>query len=951
MSQDSLLFILGVISILDAATNDLASLINRLDLEATPASSIGSPLRLSPLASFDSPAKAVLPKDESPVKRRSLNKDQVLPPGGLRESMASISSLRPYAHAQSLSKLSSTRAQQNPGRIGQQIAPWSELDWEISPKKPVVRKPITRPTHKRTMSPTPALDPPPVFQPLQPAKRNVSPILTKGSTPLTATPIANGVAEPSSKTFGSRTSKIGVEPSLELDDEPAPSPCPVFKRHSGHVRSGSIASVLGHKQSQRSPLTSMFIASEARKSLGLTGTLGGSASTEPCVDPEDPDSDIPDELQVIIAGQSDDESTRNFDDTLSFHRTSAPSSPVEPAHEDLPVVALPVDTQDETEAQPIFRAQLIDEEANQADLDDSGNVSSDDDTNKSFDFTGELKKLNESGASDRRSFVEQLENAFRTPARIDLGLDDGFLKASVPPVPPLPLNFRKTPPEDLVPRSVSVPDVTTITEENVENRMEPPYQNTGDSDTLEHLLAECQDDICRPYPEMRRSNDSMRSKASDGQLNTGFKFGGKLSVPPPVPEQTEKPLTLSDIIPPPSHYLPRAGSMMLEDDSVFNSIMAHAAEMPPPTIRQRANSDASHKRGPSGEFSRLSYISSRSRTTSEASFTGLESFDEIRRGFEFGPNRPTFYPPPGAGNTSSRSWASHKKFESIYSIASVSSFGSVLDSGSVDPFGYLHNRPISDDMSVSMSMDVDDTFSFIHKGKRRQRVDSDTSSFYFRAPGASQASWQTRRGHRRQDSTMSTFSNAPPVSIYNKSFGAHRRNDSTASASSVAHSYAMYPGGRASWARHRADPSIDSVSSEYSALRLGRPGIGDKMFDRDYGMPLTAISASPPESVSGEPTNQPSNWDSIIDGHRTSADDSLFEKTGYKTTYDDDEFVFGFDGNNSDPGHLPANHFRPLSMMSVGSIHSAPRDDDTMITVSFFILVTLPTLTNLSYDR
>ena len=37
------------------------------------------------------------------------------------------------------------------------------------------------------------------------------------------------------------------------------------------------------------------------------------------------------------------------------------------------------------------------------------------DTKNTFDFTGELKKLNESGASDRRRFVEQLENlnAFR----------------------------------------------------------------------------------------------------------------------------------------------------------------------------------------------------------------------------------------------------------------------------------------------------------------------------------------------------------------------------------------------------------------------------------------------------------------------------------------------------------------------------------------------------------
>ncbi|KAJ7585441.1 hypothetical protein C8J56DRAFT_1087354 [Mycena floridula] len=57
------------------------------------------------------------------------------------------------------------------------------------------------------------------------------------------------------------------------------------------------------------------------------------------------------------------------------------------------------------------------------------------DTKKSFDFTGELKKLNESGVSDRRSFVEQLENVFKMPAKIDLGLiggTDGLLDIPVP---------------------------------------------------------------------------------------------------------------------------------------------------------------------------------------------------------------------------------------------------------------------------------------------------------------------------------------------------------------------------------------------------------------------------------------------------------------------------------------------------------------------------------------
>ncbi|PPQ91081.1 hypothetical protein CVT25_014714 [Psilocybe cyanescens] len=63
----------------------------------------------------------------------------------------------------------------------------------------------------------------------------------------------------------------------------------------------------------------------------------------------------------------------------------------------------------------------------------------DNDTTKSSNFTGKSTQLNESGGSDRRSFVEQLENAFRTPAKVglwyDLGVDLGIGVSSVPALP------------------------------------------------------------------------------------------------------------------------------------------------------------------------------------------------------------------------------------------------------------------------------------------------------------------------------------------------------------------------------------------------------------------------------------------------------------------------------------------------------------------------------------
>ena len=215
--------------------------------------------------------------------------------------------------------------------------------------------------------------------------------------------------------------------------------------------------------------------------------------------------------------------------------------------------------------------------------------------------------------------------------------------------------------------------------------------------------------------------------------------------------------------------------------------------------------------------------------------------DEVRRGFEFNGDRP-FYPP--SARTSRR--VSHRRDDSIFSIASVSSYGRVINNGVSDPFDYglpsLRERPWSEDMSsISMSLTVEDTFAFIHNQPRR-RVESDTSSFYFRVPSS--------RGHGRRESNISIASQAPPVSIHNRSFGHHRRNDSSTSLSSVAFSYVRHGAnsGLSAWARHRKDQSMDSVSSDFSAMHLGRPVLGDKMFDYmvDHG-PLTSTSASPPE--------------------------------------------------------------------------------------------------------
>jgi serine/arginine repetitive matrix protein 2 len=187
----------------------------------------------------------------------------------------------------------------------------------------------------------------------------------------------------------------------------------------------------------------------------------------------------------------------------------------------------------------------------------------------------------------------------------------------------------------------------------------------------------------------------MGSKPSDGQLNTAFrfKFGGK-------PLEQKKPLTLSDIIPPPSHQLMLANASMTEDDSaVLNSIYAKAIDIAPTAPRMRVDSDSSSKRR-ARHPARAPVETTHNRHSSELSFAGFSSSEEVRRGFEFA-NRQAFYPPI----VSSR--LAHRKHESVFSIASVSSYGFIINPGSTDPFDYgqpMRERPLSEISTLSMSM-------------------------------------------------------------------------------------------------------------------------------------------------------------------------------------------------------------------------------------------------------
>ena len=270
----------------------------------------------------------------------------------------------------------------------------------------------------------------------------------------------------------------------------------------------------------------------------------------------------------------------------------------------------------------------------------------------------------------------------------------------------------------------------------------------------------------------------------------------------------------------------------------MNSIYAKAVEISSLQPRTRLNSDASTRGILPGS------VKAHHRNSSALSFGGLDSFAEIRRGFEFNDGRLGFYLPP---TTISR----HDKRESMLSIASVSSYGYLVHSGSSDPFDYpslalpLKQWLWSDDFSSSMSTSADDAFSFIHKLP-------DTNE----SPATHPASTSVLlRLTIVPTGDMNRQLLSRPVSLYNRGFGHHHRGGSSMSISSVAQTYTMGDtnGGRASWAKHRPEFSVNSILSNYSGARLGCPGLGDKMLEStfDYGAPLTAISASPLESLAG----------------------------------------------------------------------------------------------------
>ncbi|KXN81385.1 hypothetical protein AN958_04774 [Leucoagaricus sp. SymC.cos] len=975
----------GVLSILDAATNDLAQLINNLDLEATPNTPDLTPLRPAPLPTdFLNTSRLDPTLNGSPLKKpQTLGGESPLKDKSpsstlkLRASTASITSLRPYAQSRGKATRTLTTPVFTPATINS--------TGRKNPSERGIGQPI------KPWPPEPA----PVFQPLRPPKARTIKVSDAIDGKATLRPSASSIFAPAVDALKNKVVKNSASPPPSLGRRASaflkkhcsllPVPADTSMGDSSFACAGpgpdlTNSSILGGSTATNetgSPEGIKVPAEKQKQRKRMPGTLGGSdvsCYAVPELDASDPDSDIPDELQSILKTnrrdrEEDDGDT--FEMKRRFVRDDDDSGEIERPRSLLPPLAFS-DLPSEILKSPIFSGSFSGDTDVLRDIDEGvqADVEFDpeSDTKQSFDFTGELQKLNESGASNRDSFVEQLENAFKTPAMVDLRCDfGGLLQLEVPPVPRLPLELdprghasravslkfskssRDTTPDKCgrlqVPPSVSR---KSTSEESEPEAFDPQKlaelvdgtvrANTSrDTSTQTTSMfdmsfgADSADetgrifvsaDPTKAFEKSTSSTQSHRASPSNGELNKAFKFGGlsrqeSSEESPEVARRAmpEEPLTLSDIIPPPSHVRSLSSSTAssaLEDDSLFKSILAKSSNVPQP--RPRVASDASN-----------SFLQARrsiyrhSQASSASSFSGFDSFEEVRRGFEFNSQRPGFYPPASSNRRPNRQIR-----ESVMSFASVSSYGRVINPGVPDPFDFglprLRERPTSEAMST---FSIDDTFSFLKYPSRiRRRVDSDASSFYLNAPAS-------RPSDHRYSSNFSVPAQAPPVSLYNRGFGAHRRNNSSTSLAS-----------RSIW--RSSQHSIDSVMSDFSAMRLGRPGIGDKMFETaDQAVPLSSISASPPgttsESFSQQVSNQPNSYDSVMDDDRRvslDATDSIFEKTGQRTSVISEKSFFGHDGGSHfQPGLLPPYQFRPMSLMSMASVHSPVKDDDTMISM------------------
>ncbi|KAH6873989.1 hypothetical protein BKA70DRAFT_1481975 [Coprinopsis sp. MPI-PUGE-AT-0042] len=441
--------------------------------------------------------------------------------------------------------------------------------------------------HKRTMTPGPEPEPAPVFQPLQlPRKKNQGALpVQKEQNLLSVRPLA--------------IRKLSKESPIRLKD--------AFYDDSGDENSqsdlfGTIRASKDNKRSSTSRRAAVLrpeevehkspITKEARRMLGRSLSGSDVSAYQVEVDDSDPDSDVPEELRVIL--RKDDRSVKAYgtgrnarvfeqeEDVYSDEEDSRPHHRDEEEddfdndgegytvnHDDMTLdvttdewsVEVPRSARAVFTQQSVFSASRLGVAPTGSPLASSVCLGNSVGLSSSMASVATVHQASIQ-RSDCFSFVEQLESAFKTPAKVDLNFNSdmfkiGFGIEDAPPVPDLPKSLRRiVEDESSVEESVEGSMEGSL-EESVEDsteasklRIDDDYSEEPQADlsisglTVPVLAPRSSSNNIRKQSsrlEALKSSDSTlevhgdnpkssisssRSRTSDGELNRSFRFGG-----------------------------------------------------------------------------------------------------------------------------------------------------------------------------------------------------------------------------------------------------------------------------------------------------------------------------------------------------------------------------------------------------------------------------------------
>ncbi|KZT06716.1 uncharacterized protein LAESUDRAFT_149730 [Laetiporus sulphureus 93-53] len=710
-------------SVLDAATEDLASLIDRLDLEVAPGAHL-SRTRLSP-ASHDEQANVSQEKD---TNRKGNSKHSLA--GTRHLSLPLRGKAKSFQYVRSVD-------------IARTLV--SEQEWEPPPEKgPAGVMAAPEPTHQSEPLPTPDLGSPFVFKPLRISKAK-----------------SNSMAGASSSAaFGARGSIDGLTSDVPIGHEAASSPVPVFKAPAGNTWTRPSVSSTSLDKGKQTSTTGQESKDDVAEVFRPAG---------PSMERPDPNADILRDLHALLSVFSDDLGIHRLSDTLCSSSSSSSASSFTALKDGtgtIPGSATPI-------LPPIPAISLYDQEDMPATSDYS-----EDHTNQSFGFIGERRRLNASG--DQRSFVAELDRVFNSPPRIELdfGLNEPLSLDAAMLSPPFFTTDPTLPTWANSSREDAPSDETAL---HGDSSMSG-YRNSFISEDFSQSPQDDSEDECRVYSMPNRTG-IIHPQPSGGQLNRSFKFGGRPLGSDPEQATSTRPMTLSDIIPP---IVPQVhGSSLISSPSSTEETSLQpesgaidTSNSQPVFSLQRIQSNSSSHAAYHTSFTGSE--ADDSRRESHLSSMDSETFEEVGRGLSFPVDHlSSIYSPPGAimrrPNGPDETVLSATLISSINSLSPAEPSwhnllrASPIDTTSIptsvhDTFSFMyrnhHQRSDSDASSVELRP--------THVGVVEPREDQPTASMGSVAhPDAShgagdgRAAWASHSRQRSFDSPWSEISLRP----------------------------------------------------------------------------------------------------------------------------------------------------------------------------------------------